>query len=188
MVEGEEGLHPLRVGLVALHRVQLRHHDAGELGATARDPDQRLGELRVDVRLLRGQPDGLVMDGVERLTDLADLVVTRGLDRIGGPLGDLLGSGAPQGSGLGQLAHHRGQACLGDATGRVAQTVQTADHDAAQTEGHDHGADQRQHHQDEFAMRPSRTAGCARPRRSRGRRRRPASPPTAAAPAGPPRP
>ncbi|WP_143595524.1 NAD-dependent epimerase/dehydratase family protein, partial [Streptomyces albidoflavus] len=37
VVEGEEGLHPLRVGLVALHRVQLRHHDAGELGATARD-------------------------------------------------------------------------------------------------------------------------------------------------------
>ncbi len=91
------------------------------------------------------------MDGVERLTDLADLVVTRGLDRIGGPLGDLLGRGTPQGSGLGQLAHHRGQARLGHATGRVAQTVQTADHDAAQTEGHDHGADQRQHHQDEFA-------------------------------------
>ncbi|ESU51842.1 hypothetical protein P376_0161 [Streptomyces sp. HCCB10043] len=147
VVESEEGLHPCGVGLVPLHRVQLGHHDRGQPGAPARDTDQRLGQLLVCVGLLCGEPNGFVVDGVERLTHLADLVLARGPHRIAGAPGHLLRRRTAQRAGLGQLGHHGGQPGVGDLMRGVAQIAQPPDHDAPQTDRDHDDADQGQHHQ-----------------------------------------
>ncbi|CAM5508621.1 hypothetical protein SBADM41S_10517 [Streptomyces badius] len=115
VVESEEGLHPCGVGLVPLHRVQLGHHDRGQPGAPARDTDQRLRQLLVCVRLLGGEADGFVVDGVERLTDLADLVLAGGPDRIAACAGPLpRASRRQRARAAAQLGHHGGQPGVGD--------------------------------------------------------------------------
>lgn len=161
VVESEEGLHPHGVGLVALHRVQFGHHDSGQPCSTACDTDQRLGQLFMDMGLLGCQADGLVVDGVERLSDLADLVLARGPDRVAGSPGHLLGRRAAQCAGLGQLVHHGGQAGVGDLVRGVAQIAQPPDHDAAQTDRDDDDADQGQYHQRDFrGGRPDEGGAC----------------------------
>ncbi len=147
VVQGEEGLHTHRVGLVALHRVQFGHHDGGQPGAPARDSDQGLGQLLVRLSLLGGEPDGFVVHGVERLTDLADLVLARRPDRVAGPPRHLFGRRSAQRPGPGQLVHHCGQTGVGDLARGVAQIAQPPEHDPAEPDRHDDDADQGEHHQ-----------------------------------------
>ncbi len=134
VVEPEELLELLGVGLAALHHVedgQLAVHQALRSAGQA---EQDVADAAAQLGLLGGDADGGALDGVERLAHLADLVVTE-VER-GRLLGDvdLLA--------LADALDDAGQAVVGKLVGGVAQLLQLGEQGPGRGDGqHDRGDD-----------------------------------------------
>ncbi|RAO56500.1 hypothetical protein PSN01_03378 [Micromonospora saelicesensis] len=133
VVDPEQVLQLLRVVFAALHRVEQGELAVDERLRASGQAQEDLADVATQVGLLDGGPQRGLLDGVERLADLADLVgaeLQRG--RLGGHV-DLLAAPEP--------LHHPGQPLVGELPGGLPQPVQLAQQVPGRGDGDDDRGD-----------------------------------------------
>ena len=149
VVEPEQALQPLGVLLVALQPVDQRELLIDQRAAAPRQRLEHVADLQLQPALLAGQEDGLFVQFVDGVRDLADLLGGVHRDRIDGS--GFLARPHPL-----DLAR---QVVVRDPQGAVAQRAQRAD--------------QRPRHQDDEQQRQQRSRRARSPRRGWPRCARP---------------
>ena len=115
MVEAEEALEAVGVGLVALQLGDEVELAAEEVLVPAAEVDVGVGDVASEHRLLDGEVDGARLDLAERGGHAGDLVPGLHLDRLHLGDDDVLAR-----RGVEDLAHGRGQPRAGHVLGLVA--------------------------------------------------------------------